>query len=461
VLPFENLTGDAAQDYFVDGVTDALTTHLAQVDGLEVISRTSARQYKQPNKRLPAIGAELKVDAVLEGAVVRSGDRVRISAQLVHAASDRHVWARTYDGEVRHILALQQRIASEIATAAGHRPAAPSSGARPPPAIDPQAYDAYLKGITARGLQRYEGYRAAVGYFEQAVASQPDFAEAYAALAQSQLQFLFGGPVSPRDTIPKAEAAVRKALELDPTLAQAHRTLGQILTLFYWKWDEGEREFERAAQLSRRSNESSGTTGEPTGAAGQSLIRSGRFAEAVFEAERARKQDPLSFAAQVSVATAYRAAGQHDRAIAELRRALEMNPGHTRAHFQLGVTYVAMGRLGDAIRDLELAVRSPQGANTRIGAYLGYAYAAAGRPLEARRVLHGLESLRREQYVSSFGIALIHDALGEKDPALMALERAYEDRAVEFAQMAQYPPFQTIASERRFHAVMGRIGLPR
>ena len=454
VLPFENLTGDAAQDYFADGVTDALTTYLAQVDGLEVISRTSARLYKQPNVRLSAIGEELKVDAVLGGAVVRSGDRVRISAQLVDAATDRHVWARNYDDELSHILTLQQRIASDIAVAVGRRAAAPSTRARGRQTVDPEAYDAYLKGLTARGLQRYEGYRDAVMYFEEALATQPDFAEAHAALAQAQLQFLFGGPFSPRETIPKAETAARKALDLDETLAGAHRTLGQILTLYYWKWDEGDKEFQRAAELSNR-------LGESAEMAGTALIRSGRFAEAVESAVRERDRDPLSFGAQVNVGTAYRAAGQHDRAVGELRRAVAMNPGNTRGHFQLGVTYVAMGRIDDAIAALEIAVRSKQARNLRLEAYLGYAYAAGGRTLDARRVLSGLESLRREQYVSSFGIALIYDALGEKAPALAALERAYAERAVEFAQMTQYPAFTTIASEPGFQATMQRIGLPR
>jgi tetratricopeptide (TPR) repeat protein len=200
--------------------------------------------------------------------------------------------------------------------------------------------------------------------------------------------------------------------------------------------------------------------GEPAATAGTSLVRRGRIAEAIAAAERGRTLDPLSFGAQVNVGTAYRSAGQHDRAIMEFRRALTMSPGNTRAHFQLGATYAAMGRLDDAIRELE-AARSPQGRNWRFEAYLGYAYAAAGRTPDARRVLQELELRRRDQYVSSFGIALIHDALGEKAPALAALERAYEDRAVEFAQMAQYPPFRTIAAEPRYAAVMRGVGVPR
>jgi TolB-like protein/DNA-binding winged helix-turn-helix (wHTH) protein/Tfp pilus assembly protein PilF len=451
VLPFENLTGDAGQEYFVDAVTDALTTDLARVAGLDVISRTSARQYKRPLERLPAIGGELNVDAVVEGAVLRSGPRVRITAQLIRTATDRHVWAQSYEGELDSILTLQRRIVSDIAAAAGHQPAASSVRAGRQ-TIDPQAYDAYLKGVTAFGVSRYESLRTAVAYFEDAIGRQPDFAEAHAQLARAQLQFLFTGPLSPREAMPKAEAAARTALELDDTLAQAHQTLGQILTLYHWKWDEGDQEYRRAAELRAPSEDPS---------MGTSLIRQGRFAEAVAGAERARKLDPLSFPAQMNVASAYRAAGQHDRAVAEFRRALEMSPGNKRTYFQLGATYVAMGRLEDAIRELEATRSPPPGRNWRFEAYLGYAYAVAGRALDARRILQALEAHRRRHYASSFGIALIHDALGEKAQALAALERAYQDRAVEFAQMTQYPPFRTIAAEPRYAAVMRDVGLPR
>ena len=454
VLPFENLTGDKTHDYFADSVTDAVTTHLAQAGGVDVISGSSARLYKETQKPLPAIGDELDVDAVVEGSVTRSGTRVRVTAQLIRVATDHHLWAHSYDGELDEILTLQRRIAADIAAATGHREARPSANARDGRKIDPQAYESYLSGLIAAGSGRYEGQRRAVEYFEAATARQPDFAEAYAALALNQQQFLFSGPLSPHQVVPKAEAAVRKALKLDDTLAQAHRTLGQILSLYYWKWDEADQEYQRAAELT-------GQPGEPVVTAGAALIRKGHYSQAVAVAERARRLDPLSFAAQMNLGTAYRSAGQHDRAIFEFQRALEMNPGNNRTHFQRGATYVAMGRLDDAIRDLETAARSPQGRNWRFEAYLGYAYAAAGRAADARAVLKELESRRQTQYVSSFGIALIHDALGEKEAALTALERSHEDHAVEFGQMAQYPPFRTIASERRYTAVMQEIGLPR
>jgi TolB-like protein/DNA-binding winged helix-turn-helix (wHTH) protein len=454
VLPFDNLTGDPAQEYVVDAITDALTTELAQIDGLRVISRTSAKQFKRSAKRLEAIGDELKVDGVLEGSVMRSGQQVRVTAQLIHAVTDRHLWAQSYDGQLTDVIELQQRIAREMAAAMGRRFAPATAAVREPRAADPEAYDLYLKGLFASGRASFEGFRTAVAYFEQAIARQPDFAEAYANLALAQHQFLFAGPLSPRATMPKAEAAARKALQLDEALAQAHRTLGGILHHYSWQWEEGDREFARARELSSDSGESY-AAGIPA------LIRNGHFEQAVAVTTRALENDPLSFNAHLYAATALRAAGQYDRAIAEVRRALEINPRQPRGHFQLGVTYLFMGRLTDAIAELETAAGSAQGSNLRFQAYLGYLYAAAGRPLDARRIATQLEARARKQYVSGFGLALIYDALGDKDPALAAFERAYQDRAVEFSLMTQYPPFKTIASDPRFQKRMREIGLPR
>jgi TolB-like protein/DNA-binding winged helix-turn-helix (wHTH) protein/tetratricopeptide (TPR) repeat protein len=446
VLPFENLTGDHAQDYFADSVTDAVTAHLAQIDGVDVISRTSARQYKQTVKRLPQIRTELDdVDGVVEGTLQRSGDTVRITVNLIRAATDRNLWAHIYEGDMSRMFTLQQQIASDVAVAAGRRrPTAPR-----PQTINPKAYQAYLNGLSARGLHRHGGFRRAVGYLEEAVAIQPDFAAAYAELAMVQLQFLFGGPYSPHQIVPKAEAAARKALQLDDNLPRAHRALGQVLNLYHWRWEEGDKALERATIL--------GGLDAPS-AISNSLIRRGRFQEAIAAAEHGRKLDPLSVNAQVTVGTACRAAGEYDRAIRELRRALEMGPPNNWVQFEIGVTLVAMGRPADAIRELEIAARPAQGHNSRVEAYLGYAYAAARRAEDARLVLKELEGHRQDQYVSWFGIGLIHDALGERAPALAAVQRAFADHAVELALFNQYPPFKTIASEPAFQAIMSQVG---
>ena len=453
VLPFENLTGDVAQNYFVDSVTDALTVNLAQVEGLEVISRTTALQYRQTGKRLSEIGRELPVNGIVSGTVVRSGTGVRITAQLGRVATDRVEWGKAYEGELSHMLDLQQRIASDIAVAAGLAPP-PSHSRRAAQTIDAEAYDAYLKGFRERGPLQHDAFRRAVGYFEQAIAIEPDFAEAYAALALTQLQFLFAGPFSPHEAVPKAEAAARKALQLDDTLAEAHHALGKILALYHWRWEDSAKALQRAAEVRKGA-------GDFTSALSHSLMRQGRFDDAIAAAERGRKRDPLSLNAQVAVGTAYRGGGQYDRALAELHRALAMGPGNNWVRFELGATFAVIGRMDDAIRELEIAARPAQGHNPRVEAYLGYAYAAAGRTADARAVLKELDAHRRDQYVSAYGIALIHDALGEKEPAVAALQRAYEDHAIEFALVGQYPPFKAIAAEPAFQKVMQQVGLPR
>jgi TolB-like protein/DNA-binding winged helix-turn-helix (wHTH) protein len=453
VLPFENLTGDPGQDYFVDGVTDALTTDLAQVAGLRVISRTSSMQYKHAAKVMPVIGQELDVDAVLEGAIVRTGDHVRITAQLIHAKTDQHVWARSYQGELGDIIALQRQISRGIVAAIDSRlNLASPSGTAVPPSMNPRAYDSYLRGLSVEGRGTDEGFRTAVAYFEAAVAKQPDFAAAYAAMARAQLQLLFVGSLSPRETIPKAEAAARKALQLDDTDPQPHRTLGRILQLFYWKWEDADKEYRSEAKLraDRADTQATPVT---------RLIWSGRFDEA---AARARKSDPVTFNAFIAAASGLRAKAQYDQAVEGFRRAIEIDPAHPRGHFQLGVTYVFMGRLPEAIGELETAVNSSH-RNSRFQGYLGYAYAVAGRRPDARRILQELELRAKHEYVSRFGIALIHDALGEKEPALVAFEGAFQDRAVELAGLTQYPhpAFKTIASDSRFQTRMNLIGLRR
>ncbi len=326
--------------------------------------------------------------------------------------------------------------------------------AREARAATPEAHELYLKGLLAFGGQSPQTMRDAVGYFERAVAADSGFADAYSGLAQAQLQFLVSGVLAPRDVAPKAEAAARKAIELDDSLAMAHRTLGAILHTYHWKWDEGDREFLRATELS-------GDAVDIHGLGFQGLIRARRIDEALAEAERVRRLDPRSLTAHINVAVARRASGQFDSAISELGRALEMHPGRARGHYQLGVTFVLMGRPQDATPALERAINTPPGANPRFEAYLGYAYAAAGRPPEARRILQSLEERRRSQYVSSFGLALINDALGDTAAALAAFERAYQERAVEIAQSEQYPRFTTIASEPQFLERTRSIGLRR
>jgi DNA-binding winged helix-turn-helix (wHTH) protein/Tfp pilus assembly protein PilF len=315
-------------------------------------------------------------------------------------------------------------------------------------AVDPAAYNLFIAGVRTAGRQTYEQFRDASEYFARAIERQPDFAEAHAGLATMQLQYLFTGPLSPYEAIPKAEAEARKAIELDETLAQPHRTLGIILHAYYWKWDEGDRELRRARELNRSSDRDETAT----------FIRTRRFGEAIVSAERARERNARAFETYHNLALAYRANGEFDRALAEMRRGLELFPDLPRAHFELGATLALSGRPRDAIPEFERAVAASLTRNPRFQAYLGYAYAAAGRTGAARRVLDSLATRARQQYVSSYGIALIYDALGEKDRALAAFERAFDERAVEFSQFANYPSFKTIGAEPAFLQRMSVVG---
>jgi TolB-like protein/DNA-binding winged helix-turn-helix (wHTH) protein/Tfp pilus assembly protein PilF len=446
VLPFDNLTGDPSQEYLVDGITDGLTTELAELHGLRVISRTSVMRYRKTTKRLPDIARELNVDAIVEGSIMRTDQQLQISAQLIDASNDRHIWAHKYSGTLREAIDLENAIAESIATAVGLPVLAQKHTLR----MNPDAFDAYLKGMFAAGRQNLDGFRSAVTYFEAAIASQPDCALCYAWLAQQQWQLAYSSQ-PPTQVVLKAEAAARKAIELDPSIALAHRVLGNILHTYYWRWDDGDRELKQARELEPNSAETH------RGLANQ-LIRSGRYDEAMVEIERVHSLDPSSTQTLLDAASAFRGAGQYDRSLTTLRKALTADPSLARSHFQLALTYIAMNRLHDAIPELEAAERI--GSNARFKAYLATAYAMAGRQPEARKILGELEAKSKKQYVSAFGFAQIYDALGDGPHAMEALEKAYHDHAIELAQWNQYSQFRTIASDPRYQMLKQRVQRP-
>ena len=453
VLPLQNLTGNPAREYFVDGMTDALITELVQVGSVPVTSRSSSMQYRGTQKRPPEIARELNVDGIVAGAAALNGSHVRVTVQLIHAATDRNVWAHDYERDVKDIIRLQAEIARDIATAM-------ANGGVPPPLppaartqVDPEAYDLFLKGLAATGRLNYEGHRSAAAYFEQAVARQPDFALAYANLAQVRLQFLWVGLMSPDEVLPPAEAAARKAVALDDTLVKPHRVLAMSRRVY---GDHAGADVETARAL-----ELAPSTGESLSLQVGLLTHAGRFEEAVVMADRARAFDPLSVERTLLVARMLRAAGHDTRAIEEFHKALQMEPGRPDVLNQLGATHALKGDAKAAIPAFEKAVALSTQRNPRFRAYLGYAYAIDGRIRESRQILQELLELRGRQYVSSFGIALIHEGLGEKAAALAALERAFQEHAVEFVLLDMYPPFRTLASEPRYQELIQHYGASR
>jgi TolB-like protein/DNA-binding winged helix-turn-helix (wHTH) protein/Tfp pilus assembly protein PilF len=446
VLPFENLTGDPEQDYFVDGMTDAVITNLAQVRALRVISRTSVMQYKRENKLLPRIAADLDVEAVVEGTVMRSGDRVRITAQLIHAPTDRHLWARTYDRELRDVLVLQAELAAAIAQAVEIK-VQPAERRRlvARRAVDPDAYDAYLKGRFFLNRRSPQGVSKAVEYFQQGIERDPDYAPAYSGLSDAYRMFGLQG-LPPRECMPKAETAARKALALDDTLAEARVSLAGVLYRYHWDWEGAEREF-------RSSLELDANYAEGHRAYAIYLLTVGRHEEAVAAARRARDLSPLSPTINVELAMALVRAGQPDAGIRQAQKALELNPNHSGAHVTLALAYLAQGNPARALAILEKGLSgSGEGANP----WLGYAYGITGHRREALDLLARLTKSSHEHYVTPQSFALIHLGLGDRDQAFGHLERTYEDRAFEATgflflreQLAEDPRFQDLLRRMR------------
>jgi TolB-like protein/DNA-binding winged helix-turn-helix (wHTH) protein/Flp pilus assembly protein TadD len=450
VLPFENLTGDPEQDYFVDGMTDAVITDLAQVRALRVISRTSVAQYKRTSKALPRIAEELDVDAVVEGTVSRSGDRVRITAQLIQAAPDRHLWAQTYERERRDVLALQREVAAAIAQAIEVKLQPDEkrrmTGAQAP--VDPEAYEAYLKGRFYWNMRSPETSRKAVGYFQQAIERDPGYAPAYSGLSDTYRAFDVQGLAPPRESMPKAEAAARKALALDDTLAEAHASLAGVLYRYDWDWEGAEKEFRRSLEL------------EPGYAEGHRayavyLMTVRRHEEALAEAQRARELSPLSLVINTELGLALVRLGRYDEAIERLQKTLEIDPKFGRVYQTLAFAYEGKGDWPRAMEAFETRVGGGQGAPYP---WLGYAYGFTGRPREALEILARLEKASHESFVSPQSFAIVHLGLGHRDEAMAWLEKAYDARAFEVLGFSG-PLFDRLSGDPQFQDLLRRMRL--
>ena len=446
VLPFENLSGDEEQDYFVDGVTDAVITNLAQIRALRVISRTSVMQYKRTNKLLPRIADDLNVDAVVEGTVTRSGDRVRVSAQLIHAPTDRHLWARTYDRELRDVLTLQAELAAAIAAAVEIQLAPAErlrlAAARP---VDREAYEAYLKGRFFSNKRTGQGMAKAVDFFQQAIERDPAYAPAWSGLSDAYRMFGLQG-LPPSECMPKAETAARKALALDDTLAEAHASLAGVLYRYHWDWPGAEREFQRSLELDPGS-------AEGHRAYAMYLLTVRRHEEGLAEMRRARELSPLSTWINGELAAALVRARHYDEAIEQAQKTLEIDPKLFGAHWTLFAAHLAQGDRPRAAAMLENGLSS---ASTN--PWLGYAYGITGRPREALEVLARLEKQSREHYVTPQYLALVHLGLGHKNQVFALLERTYEERAFEATGFMFL--HDQLADDPRFQDLLRRMRLP-
>ena len=450
VLPFLNLSVDPENEYFADGITEDVIAQLSKVRALRVISRTSVMAFKQRSHSLREIAAKLEVATPLEGSVRRVGDRVRIVALLIEAASDQHLWAETYDRQLTDIFAIQADVALHIAAALkAELSPAEKTRIHKEPTGDLQAYQLYLQG--RHWLIRYtqEGMRKAIEYFEQAIDRDPSYALAYVGAALAYVELGEGGALQPDEAYARANQAVATALELDAELAEAHATLAYLKFVGDYDWARAEREFKRALEL----NPSSADTYDYYGRMLSSLER---HDEALALLKRAQELDPLAH--RLDLATELLRAGRYEEALRSARLGSDLDPQYARGHATLGWAYLKKGMCDEGLAELEQAVTLAPGNTNWLG-QLGQAYGLAGERAKARDVLQQLEVLSRQRYVSPYHMAYVYVGLGEQDTAIDWLERAYVERAGAVYGIKGSFLFTALRSHPRFTALLKKMNL--
>jgi TolB-like protein/DNA-binding winged helix-turn-helix (wHTH) protein len=454
VLPLQNLSSDADQEYFADGLTDELITDLAQIRELKVVSKTSIMQYKATRTPLPQIGRELGVDAVVEGSVLRSGDRVRITAQLIRTATDRHIWAAAYDGDLKDVLSLQARVAQAITNEVKLNLTAEESGRlQRRKAVNPEAFDLYLRGRYAWNQRNVPGFQKAIEYFKQAIEKDPNFALAYSGLADSYtLLVLYGEPPA---SILQAKAAAEKALALDSTLAEAHTSLAAVKILHDWDWAGAELEFQRALDLNPNFAQAHHWYGNLL------LGPEGRHDEAITELQRAQELDPLSLIINADTGFAYYLAGRYDLALQQYQRVLAANPNFVPVHFYMAKYYRQTGQydlwLKETLEDDRLAGLSSRSQAMR----QLYGQGGFRAVMEEIAKPGGSSQLSNDTdpRVDVCSSAEANAALGRDVTALNDVEQCYRQAGIDLIYAKVDPVWANLRPEPRFQNLLRRIGL--
>ncbi len=456
VLPLKNLSGDPAQDYFAEGMTEALITELGKISSLQVLSYQSVIGYRQTAKPLPEIARELKVDALLEGAALRSGDRVRITANLVQVGPERHLWAESYEFDPRDILAAQGEVARAVARQIRVR-LTPQEQARLTTSrrVDPEVYEAYLLGRAYSSKARTRtSWTRAKEYFEKAIAKDPGYAPAYASLAELYMRPEGSPTRDPGELRLQARRWAEKALKLDDTLAEAHTVLARVAAQQEWDWARAEREYLRAIELN---------PGHPLARIwySQYLYAMQRFEEAVAQAKRAQQLDPASPLINTWAGAAYFFAGRVEEAMASWQKALELDPSYSDASLVLARAYVKLGMNQQAIAELQKARIFNERALLVLGA-LAHAYARAGQREEALKLVGELKRIEAEErgFVPPFGIIWAYAGLGDEEQAFAWLERSFQERRDRMVWLNVDPLLDPLRSDPRFHDLVRRVGLP-
>lgn len=456
VLPFQNLSGDPSQDFFADGMTEQLITELSRIESLRVISHTSVMEYKGTRKHLPQIAHELGVDGILEGSVIRENDQVRVTVQLLNGPEDRHIWSNSYERPLHGILNLQREVA-EAVTRQIRIQLTPAQAARvgAAPSVNPEAYDAYLRGRYLLSTQFTMGQPLlqAKSYFEESIRKEPNFAEAYSGLADAYLYMALFRQTPPQAAFQSAHEALRKAAQLDNSIGEVHDTLGTINWRYDWNWKESEREYDWAIATSP-----SYSCAHEDRAGFLALL--GRRAEAMAELTRINQLD-LGPSAAMTEAGVYYQLRDFPGLIEAARRGIASNPNEWVEHQDLGVGYEGTGKLPEAIEEYQKAVELSNG-DQDANASLAHAYGAAGKRAEAQRILRDLENKSKDSAVSPYLIATIYAGLGEKDKAMQFLQKAYDERSLEISwHLKADPRVDSLRSDPRFQALSRGIGIPQ
>ncbi|GAC1415597.1 MAG: adenylate/guanylate cyclase domain-containing protein [Acidobacteriaceae bacterium] len=454
VLPMENLSGDSNQEYFADGMTDELIASLARISSLRVVSRTTAMDYKGTHESLEKIAHDLHVEAVVEGTVLRSGDRVRITAELVQVSTDRHLWADTYESPLGDVLALQNQVASAIVSQIRIKLTPQDkvtlAAARP---INSDAFEDYLKGRYYWGKRSEDALGTAIRYFQSATQKDPNYALAYAGLADCYgiLGAAIVGTVPTAEVAPNAEAAAKKAVELDSLSAETQTALATVEFNDDWNWKSADEGFRRAIQL----NPSYATAHQRYSLY---LMARGRTEDSLAEMKQARSLEPLSLSMNFSLGWRLYMARRYDDAIAQLLNTIEMDPNYLLAHIVLGQSYEQKGRYADAVAELQKAdLLAPN--NPPVLAALGHVFAISEKRAEALKLVEELKVQSSRRYVSPFYLASVYAGLGDVNQALGLLEKSYDDRSNNTIFIDQMPQFDKLRTEPRFQELRRRVGL--
>jgi serine/threonine protein kinase/tetratricopeptide (TPR) repeat protein len=452
VLPLANLSADPSQQYLVDGMTEELTSEISQLHSLRVISRTSTMQYRDTQKQAPQIAKELHADGLIEGSILRVNDRVRITAQLIHGPSDTHVWSKSYERDLRNVIALQHEIASDIARevriSLGSQEQAHLARARE---VIPEVHEAYLRGrFHLQNGSQASIYRA-LDYFQQAIQKDVEYAPAYAGVADAYTA-MRSVYAAPSEVMPKAKAAALKAVALDETLPEAHVSLGGVLMFYDYDWPNAEREFQRALDIKP-------SYAEAHDYYAMFLVANRRFQAAVDEILRARQLDPVSGLIAADAAWVFYLKRDYDQSMEQAKAAVELAPNYWSGHLQLGLAYEKKGDFARALQELEEARRMDD--NYGVLEMLAGTYAAAGQPDEARRITEEMVKRSKKRYVCAYEVATTYAGLKDRESAFLWLRKSLDERADCSPWIAADPKLDPLRADPRFQDLLRRLGLPQ